>query len=101
MTVRKGLFASIVVSLFWLTLPYAHAENMEIMESNVDAYPVGAVIPEDKKLAQRLPPDGRVKAMLYDKKTIVFESPIKTHNPAPRGPVGGTRRIYRPDQTDK
>jgi hypothetical protein len=65
------------------------AGDMQVIESNVEKYPVGAVLPETEVLKD-MPPDGRVRVLILSSQvTRVYDG--KRGGRA--GAVGGARGI--------
>lgn len=87
---RPRAAAAIVVSTgFVLSAAVVLAGDMRVLESNVDKYPVGAVLPDTHPMND-LPQDGRVRVLLLSPMTTkLFEGP----RGARAGPVGGTRAV--------
>jgi len=72
------------------------AGDMEVLESNVPAYKVGDVLPDNKELD--LPPGGRIKVLLGSPpKTKVFCRPGAANPNQDERPIGGSRNTNGKD----
>ena len=82
-----AVFILAAICLFHATAVLAG--DMQVIESNVDKYPVGTVLPDTAPMGD-LPRDGRVRVLLLSPMTTkVFEG-----NRGERvGPLGGTRSL--------
>lgn len=78
-----------LVAVSCLFAPTAFAGDMQVIESNVDKYPVGLILPDTAPM-QDLPTDGRVRVLkLSSQTTRTYEGRRSDR----AGPIGGTRGI--------
>lgn len=94
---RKSIIAAICAAVLggltatFAPIPAARAD-MQVLESNAPAYPVGSKLPDDAQ--PKLQPGETVKVLLSSNRTQVFEGP----RTKPAGPAGGTRSpMKKPD----
>jgi len=88
MSARPAVFSVVAALVFGLTISFALAAEMQILESNLpDRYSVGSKIPESNSL--HLPPCGRVKVLLSNGASKEFKGP--SSGCTTNEPVGGTR----------
>lgn len=77
------------VGLLVLSASSAFAGDVQVIDSNVEKYPVGKILPDTEKL-EDIPRDGRVRVLvLSSQATKVYDG--KRGGRA--GPIGGTRGI--------